>query len=300
MPNSASSVLIAYVPVLHEGYLRLFQKYSKVDCMYVLDTSVLEQFDYIRKDLRQLSAEDAVRAITGLGIFKEVKVINLKALQYISDQIEIVLPSDDISEALRDMFFMNHHVKMYPIFLRWDRRNTSEPDKLDPDRTISVNQFDKEMIARTFDEAHKSADIYRRIGALVVQNGKMILAAYNKHLPSVHTPWIEGDARNTLKKGVGIEVTTVMHAEASLIAEAAKRGLPLDGTYLYVSDFPCPLCAKYVALSGIKKVYYAHGYAVLDGQRVLKDFGIELIHVEGVDPPDDQPETWVPYPEKNA
>ena len=69
-------------------------------------------------------------------------------------------------------------------------------------------------------------------------------------------------------------------AEAGMIAEAAKKGVSLEGTEMYVTDFPCPVCAKQIAYSGVKKLYYTKGYSVLDGERILKDNGVRIIQVK--------------------
>ena len=49
---------------------------------------------------------------------------------------------------------------------------------------------------------------------------------------------------------------------------------------MYVTTFPCPTCAKLIAYSGIKKLYAGGGYAVLDGELVLKAKGVKIIFVE--------------------
>ena len=48
---------------------------------------------------------------------------------------------------------------------------------------------------------------------------------------------------------------------------------------IYVTDFPCPPCAKLIAGAGIERVYYRQGYAVLDGADVLQAAGVEIVHV---------------------
>ncbi len=46
-----------------------------------------------------------------------------------------------------------------------------------------------------------------------------------------------------------------------------------------MTDFPCPPCAKLLAGAGVARVYYRSGYAVLDGEQVLRDAGVELVRV---------------------
>ena len=81
------------------------------------------------------------------------------------------------------------------------------------------------------------------------------------------------------KKGRHIELTTDQHAESVVISEAAKKGIALEGADLYMSTFPCPPCAKLVAAAGIRRCYFSSGYAMLDGERILKDRGVEIIRV---------------------
>jgi dCMP deaminase len=128
-----------------------------------------------------------------------------------------------------------------------------------------------------FKEAAKSSDMWRQVGAAILKRKKTVLIAHNHHLPSEQSHYVHGDPRNNFHKGEHIEISTAFHAEASLIAEAAKRGIQLEGLDMYVTTFPCPPCAKLIAHSGIKHLYFAEGYSVLDGEAILKGAGVELI-----------------------
>lgn len=99
---------------------------------------------------------------------------------------------------------------------------------------------------------------------------------HNKHVPTEYVTAYEGDPRASFHKGEYLKVSTAVHAEALLIAEAAKQGISLDGAELLVTTFPCPVCAKQIAYSGVKKVYFIEGYSVLDGERILKDKKIKI------------------------
>ncbi|MEN9558067.1 MAG: hypothetical protein RL141_436, partial [Candidatus Parcubacteria bacterium] len=74
-------------------------------------------------------------------------------------------------------------------------------------------------------------------------------------------------------------IATTVHAEQALITEAARAGIALEGTDLYVTVFPCAMCAKQVAYAGIKRCFYASGHASLDGEAVMKAEGVELVYV---------------------
>jgi dCMP deaminase len=94
-----------------------------------------------------------------------------------------------------------------------------------------------------------------------------------------------GDPRSNFNKGVHYEISTAAHAEARLIARAAREGIATEGAVLYVTDFPCPPCAKLIAAAGIAKLYSRRGYAVLDGNDVLEAAGVEIALVHLVQAP---------------
>ena len=105
---------------------------------------------------------------------------------------------------------------------------------------------------------------------------------WNCRCPVCQLAWA-GDPRANFYKGVGLELSTATHAEARLIAQAACDGDATRGAVLYVTDFPCPPCAKLIAAAGIERLYYREGYAVLDGQDVLEGAGVEIVRVAAGD-----------------
>jgi dCMP deaminase len=189
------------------------------------------------------------------------------------------MPKEDVMLKLWEQCFPKHEVFLDSVFLRWDKHNTVTETNLHPDVQISSEEFDKKMIILADEEAEKSSDWWRRVGSVIVKDGKMILVSHNKHLPSEHTPYVNGDPRNNFHKGVHLELGTSIHGEAGAIADAARQGISLDGAEIYVTTFPCPPCAKLIACAGIKKIYYRVGYGVLDGESILKQYGVEIIQV---------------------
>ena len=97
--------------------------------------------------------------------------------------------------------------------------------------------------------------------------------------PTRSRAYAAGDPRSNFFKGVALELSTATHAEARLIARAAREGGATEGAVMYVTDFPCPPCAKLIAGAGVAKLYFRAGYAVLDGQDVLEAAGVELVQV---------------------
>lgn len=272
-------IVIAYVPVLHAGYKMFFEKHKDAT-LFILGKDVILEFSHLAKEIRQLDPQQVKEAVESWKIFENVEILDQKNLAEIAEQkVQIWLPNEDVTKQLWQKYFPKHEVFLDPIFLRWDKHNTVVENVINPDIKISSEEFDKKMMALADEEAGKSSDWWRRVGSVVIKDGKIILASHNHHLPSEHTPYVNGDPRNNFHKGVHLELGTSIHGEAAAIAEAAKKGISLEGAEIYVSHFPCPPCAKLVACSGIKKLYYRVGYGVLDGEDVLKQFGVEIIQV---------------------
>jgi dCMP deaminase len=117
------------------------------------------------------------------------------------------------------------------------------------------------------------------VGAAIRFADGTIASAVNEHNPHPLSAYAVGDPRANFSQGVHLELSTATHAEARLIAQAARDGVSTKSAVMYVTDFPCPPCAKLIAAAGIAKLYFRTGYAVLDGEDVLAAAGIEVIQV---------------------
>ena len=131
-----------------------------------------------------------------------------------------------------------------------------------------------------FSSAEKSSDWWRQIGAVLVKDGAVLYRAWNTHMPSAQSPYIEGDPRSNFDAGERIDLSTAAHAEKRIVAWAARDGVACAGASLYVSTFPCPDCARVIAEAGVSKVYFTGGYSLLGADRIFKHYGIECILVK--------------------
>lgn len=274
-------IVLAYVPVLHEGYRRFFDKYKGAK-LILLGDEIKEKFVPLVKDIRALPVDLIKKSIETWGIFSTIKVANIDYLKKVSSFKEmLVVPDEDIMHELRKQYFSKFKkVEFDTIFLRWDKHKSTAEQAVDIDQKISKEKFDKDILKLLASEAKKSSDFWRGIGAAIIKNKKVILKTHNRHVPSEHTPYVNGDPRSDFHKGINIEISTAIHAEAYLISQSAEKGIVLKGASMYVSTFPCPPCAKLIAYSGIKKLYYRGGYGVLDAESILKSRGVEIIFVD--------------------
>jgi dCMP deaminase len=293
--TKSKKIVFAYVPVLHSGYRRLFDRHIDADKFVLAGDVLKKELDYLRKDIRALPAEDIRDAVGAWYVDTDVVVENDVSLPSILDADEIVAPYEDITRQLLDDF-SNKNIRYEKVFLRWHRDNVDEKQKINHE-TVSAGTFEKEVFAEALREAESTSEWYRRIGAVVAKDNKILLSARNRYGQSPHVVWSEGDPRDTSNRGKDIELSTSLHAERALVAEAARQGIALDGADMYVTTFPCPMCSKMIAASGFKRLYYLEGYVVLDGEDALSRGGVEIFKVSGVSLPDS--DDTLPYPEKN-
>lgn len=275
------SAVIAYIPALHRGYVDFFAQY-RGGVLYVLDEELVREVPRMERDIRALKASEVKTLLDGLRIFERIIILGKKNLADAQNHdAPIIMPDEDVSRAFAAAHLPDKKVEFVSVFLRWDKQISMKEFEVPPDRVISRDEADKEMMAAASAEAARSPDWWRQIGAVAVRDGKILLAAYNKPVPSKdYTLGPFGDPRSNFDAGVSFELSKTIHAEAAVIAEAARRGAPLAGASLYITTFPCPVCAKSIAAAGISRVYYAKGYSLLDAEDILKAYGIEIVLVK--------------------
>lgn len=74
-----------------------------------------------------------------------------------------------------------------------------------------------------------------------------------------------------------------IHCEQNAIAQAARFGLPLEGSTIYLNMEPCSTCAKLIASVGIKRVVCERKYhAGAEARDILNQTGVrlEVLHDE--------------------
>jgi dCMP deaminase len=275
-----NEALLAYVPVLHEGYRRFLEAHGPGRALYLIGPELYAEERPLAKDIRALPAHRAAAAIAAWGLCDAVSVLDVAGAQELAEAAPaLIAPAEDVSYAVIERYFPRCEVRYDTVFLRWDKTRTAAllrpeaPPALEGDGALA------ELAAAAAAAAGESIDWWRRVGAAIRFADGTIETACNEHLPHPLAPYAAGDPRSNFYKGVALELSTAQHAEARLIASAARDGRSTEGAVMYVTDFPCPPCAKLIAAAGVERVYFRDGYAVLDGEDVLRGAGVELLRV---------------------
>ena len=115
--------------------------------------------------------------------------------------------------------------------------------------------WDEYFMATALLIASRSACGRLHVGCVLVSGGaqrnRIVAAGYNGYLPGApHRSRVRDDH----------EQGTV-HAEQNAIADAARRGVSVEGATAYISHFPCIGCAKILAAAGVRTIKYHFDYS---------------------------------------
>jgi dCMP deaminase len=274
--------VLLYAPVVHAGHEVLFDKHSDAAEILLLDESFAEDYPAVRKDIRALPARTIVRILAdGLGL-PRVTAVDSSGLPDAVVADTLVVPDEELMRDIVARYGLDRgrSVVYERTFLRWDRSWSLPQRPADYDGVVSADELTRTFMSRAADAAAMSSDWWRQVGAAVIRDGAVLDVEHNQHRPTDYTPYIDGDPRNDFRRGIRIDLSTAIHAEALLVARAARTGVPLAGCDIYVSTFPCPGCARLVAEAGFRRCFFAGPYAMLDGDAILRSAGVELIWVD--------------------
>lgn len=112
------------------------------------------------------------------------------------------------------------------------------------------------------------------IGAVIVREKTILSTGYNGSIKGL--PHCD-EAGHEMVDDHCIRTT---HAEANAIVQAAKNGVEINKSDIYVTASPCYNCFKLIANAGIKTIYYGEFYRENRILEHAKEAGIELVSLE--------------------
>ncbi len=279
--------VLLYMPVIHEGYERLLQRYAVDSEILLLGESFGTKYKVLRKDIRALEPSRAAEYLAKVYLQSKVNIVELADLPSAIRGPLLITPDEQLMRDVVEDFGLNAHVRVEfaQTFLRWDRKwsGAKRPPRFAGTTTAEALPVAFAELATRV--GNRSSDWWRQVGAVAVRGGAVLAAAHNEHAPSAYSPYLQGDPRNDYRRGRRLDVSTALHAEAGLVGRAARSGIRLGGSDLYVSTFPCPACARLIAEAGFSRCFFAGGYSVMDGEEILSAAGVELVFVDLKDSP---------------
>jgi dCMP deaminase len=125
-----------------------------------------------------------------------------------------------------------------------------------------------------------------KAGCVIVKDRRIMTTGYvGAPAGLMHCDEVGHDLRKVLNGNGNISQHCVrtLHAEQNAIIQAAKFGIPLDGSTLYCKMTPCRTCAMMIINSGIRRVVCEkHYHADKDTIELLKIAGVELVVMNNI------------------
>lgn len=166
-----------------------------------------------------------------------------------------------------------------------------------------MKKYDRIMMETAFLFSQESKCTRGKVGSVLAKDGRVLSTGYNGTIAG-----IDNDCETTCPvcKGTGEEYATergfdeftsdrvlvttckrcqgggkitndfVVHSEQNLLMYCAKKGIPIEGTTLYITMSPCKMCAKLIASAGVVRVVYHTLYRDDEGINFLKSCNIEV------------------------
>ena len=128
--------------------------------------------------------------------------------------------------------------------------------------------------------AQRSTCLRRQVGALLVQNRRILATGYNgapQGLP--HCAELGGCLREQMgiPPGERQELCRALHAEQNAIIQAAVHGVELAEVTCYSTTQPCVTCAKMLINANVRRIVFEGDYPDTLALDVLEQAGVELV-----------------------
>lgn len=151
--------------------------------------------------------------------------------------------------------------------------------------TGSLEQNSVKLIRPSWDEyfmeiaelvKKRSTCLRRKVGAVIVKDNRILTTGYNGAPPGAKHCDEIGCLREimSIPSGERHELCRALHAEQNAVIQAAKYGIPIEGSTIYTTTYPCVICSKILIASNIKRIVYRGGYPDELSRKFLVESGI--------------------------
>ena len=130
--------------------------------------------------------------------------------------------------------------------------------------------------------SERSTCLRRKVGAVIVQNRRILATGYNGTPTHITHCEITGCLRDRLHvpPGERHELCRGLHAEQNALLQASLYGVSVEGASLYCTNQPCVICAKMLINAGIKEVAVLDGYPDRLAQQFFKEANIKVRRIK--------------------
>src|SRR3990167_4561191 len=122
--------------------------------------------------------------------------------------------------------------------------------------------------------ASRSTCDRKHVGAVIARDKTILSKGYNGSIRGMpHCDEVGHMMEND-------HCVATIHAENNAVLQAAKNGVMIDKSEIYITASTCWPCFKMLVNAGIKKIYYGEFYRDERIFDIAKKIGIELVHIK--------------------
>lgn len=138
--------------------------------------------------------------------------------------------------------------------------------------------WDEYFMKLAHEVATRTTCLRRAVGAVIVKDRRILATGYN----GVPSGLAHCSETGCLRQELGVpsgqrhEICRGLHGEQNAIIQAARYGIDISGSTIYVTTQPCVVCAKMIINAGITEVVYENPYDDELAMSMLKESGMKL------------------------
>jgi dCMP deaminase len=129
----------------------------------------------------------------------------------------------------------------------------------------------------------RSTCLRRQVGAVLVRDKRILSTGYN----GAPTGLSHCDEVGCLREAENVpsgqrqEICRALHAEQNALVQAARHGINVEGSTIYVTLEPCVLCSKMLINAGVERIVFVEPYPDPFGREMLDAAGVQAIQYRG-------------------
>ncbi len=145
---------------------------------------------------------------------------------------------------------------------------------------IKDKMSDEQLLNLADAVSRRSFDYTFQTGAVLARDQQVLLTVHNRILPYETYALQHGATKEKhFSPPQDLNHFDTNHAEVELILKALAQKLDLTNSNLYINLLPCPTCAKMLAATPIKKIFYRHDHSQGYAHHLLTQMNKKLIRV---------------------
>lgn len=138
--------------------------------------------------------------------------------------------------------------------------------------------WDEYFMKLAHEVATRTTCMRRAVGAIIVKERRILATGYNGVPTGIRHCFEAGCLREELgiPSGERHEMCKGLHAEQNAIIQAARYGINISDSSIYITTQPCVVCAKMIINAGIQEIVYQNPYDDELAMSLLKEAGIKM------------------------